>query len=167
MPQGWWYSSPLPGGRRLLALQTDADRPAARFARSGEGLLAAARETPAVAALLVRTGFRAASPARFTAAHGCRLDPAAGEGWLAAGDAALSLDPLAARGIFNALFTGFAGAEAADRHLAGDPDALPGHARLLARLADAYERERAHWYVEEARWPGEPFWARRRGLMAA
>jgi flavin-dependent dehydrogenase len=63
---------------------------------------------------------------------------------MAVGDAGLSLDPLAARGILNALFTGFAGTEAADRHLAGDPDALPGHARLTARLADAYERERAH-----------------------
>jgi len=34
---------------------------------------------------------------------------ATGEGWLAAGDAALSLDPLSSQGLFKALYTGLAG----------------------------------------------------------
>jgi hypothetical protein len=79
-PQGWWYSTPLPGGRRLLTLQTDADLPAARLARSKDALLAAARETLAVATLLGKTGFRPTSNAHLTAVHGCRLEPAAGKG---------------------------------------------------------------------------------------
>jgi flavin-dependent dehydrogenase len=41
-------------------------------------------------------------------------EPCAGEGFLAAGDAALALDPLASQGLLNALFTGLAAAEAAD-----------------------------------------------------
>jgi hypothetical protein len=41
----------------------------------------------------------------FTAAGGTTLLPATGDRWAAAGDAALSFDPLSAQGLLDALFT--------------------------------------------------------------
>ncbi|MFZ3210347.1 MAG: hypothetical protein WA188_02435, partial [Terriglobales bacterium] len=97
----------------------------------------------------------------FTAAHTMAADPCAGSAWLAAGDAALSFDPLSAQGLLNALFTGLAAAEAADRHLSGCHDAVPGYVETISRIRLAYCRQLSFWYQAETRWPAAPFWQRR------
>ncbi|MCY1030783.1 hypothetical protein OV207_04890 [Corallococcus sp. BB11-1] len=84
-----------------------------------------------------------------------------GDGWLAAGDAALSFDPLSSQGLFNALFTGLAAAEATDRALSGDPSATSDYAGTLADIDAAYRRNLAAWYALERRWPEQEFWRRR------
>jgi hypothetical protein len=61
----------------------------------------------------------------------------------------------------NALFTGLAAAEAADRHLSGQEGALPGYATTLAGIRAAYRRHLDFWYGRETRWPDAPFWCRR------
>lgn len=172
-PDGWWYTAPLPGGRRVLAFHTDADLPTARDARAPEALLARAARTDTIAELIPAAS--AASPASpdgdlrppaagFTAAHGSTLLPPAGEGWAATGDAALSFDPLSSQGLLNCLFTGLAVAEAMSRSLAGEHDALPGYVDTLAGIREAYAAEMKRWYAEEQRWPAHPFWRRRHAL---
>jgi flavin-dependent dehydrogenase len=158
---GWWYTAPMPQGRRVLAFHTDADLPAAHVARDRDALLQAARATSELAAWLDDAGFAADQTAGFTAAHSATLEPCAGEGFLAAGDAALAFDPLSSQGLLNALFTGLAAAEAADSHLRGDPDALPRYRQTIAGIAAAYRRHLALFYGEERRWPDAPFWQRR------
>jgi len=157
---GWWYTAALPEGRRVLAFHTDADLPAARIAADPQALLARASEAGELAQVLAECEF---TPHRsgFTAAHTMATDPCAGCGWLAAGDAALSFDPLSAQGLFNALFTGLAAAEAADRHLSGCQDAVPGYVEAIARIRLAYLRHLSFWYRAETRWPAAPFWQRR------
>ena len=157
---GWWYSAPLPRGRRVAAFHTDADLRHARDARAPEALVEAARRAGEIGALLDQSGFRA-TRSGFTAANSSVLDPVAGEGWAAVGDAAIAFDPLSARGLFNALFTGLAAAEAADRLLAGHRDAFSGYAAVIAQVAAAYRRELALWYAQERRWASHPFWRRR------
>ena len=105
--------------------------------------------------------------AGFCAASGGYLEPAAGPGWIAAGDAAQSYDPLASQGLFNALYTGLAAAEAADRALLGDAAGLPGYAAELRKVRAAYEHHLVAWYGLEQRWPHSPFWRRRHSLGAA
>ena len=95
--------------------------------------------------------------------YSAALAPPASCTWLAAGDAALAFDPLSSQGLFNALYTGLAGAEAADRHLAGDPDALPGYAASVATIHDAYRRHLTAWYEGELRFGEHLFWRRRHG----
>jgi flavin-dependent dehydrogenase len=153
--EGWWYSAPIPGRRRVLAFHTDADLPAALIARSRDDLLAAAGRVEGLSKILAATDF-AAGTGGFCAAHSSELVPPGGAAWLAAGDAALAFDPLSARGLFSALFTGLAAAEAADRHLSGDPEALGGYVSVISGVANAYRRELAHWYGQEQRWTGSP-----------
>jgi hypothetical protein len=69
--------------------------------------VARSRPRRELAALLDSAGFVADETAGFTAAHSTVLKPCAGDGYLAAGDAALALDPLSSQGLLNALFTGF------------------------------------------------------------
>ena len=88
---GWWYSAPLPGGRRVLAFHTDADLPAARRARDREALLGAAKKVEQLATLLSDCAFRPDGGGGFTAAHSATLAPCAGDGWFAAGDAVVGL----------------------------------------------------------------------------
>lgn len=158
---GWWYTAPIPCGRRVLAFHTDADLPAARLARDRDELLARAMLAHELAALLDAAGFVAEDTAGFTAAHTAALEPCVDDGYLAAGDAALAFDPLSSQGLFNALFTGLAAAEAADSHLGGDVKALPRYRDMIATIATAYRRHLALWYGMEQRWPDAPFWKRR------
>ena len=160
-PDGWWYTAPLPDNRRVLSFQTDADLPAAADARDPERLLARARGVPGLDQLVGDTEWEPGLPAAFVAAHSAALAPAAGPGWAAAGDAALAFDPLSSRGIFNALYTGFAAAEALDRGLAGGSDAEGAYLQVLARVRASYQRERVDAYAAETRWAERAFWGRR------
>ncbi len=155
-PDGWWYGTGVPGDRSVVAFHTDADLPAAAEARDRHRLLAGAArlQGATIAPGEIATG-------GFCAAHGCRLDRAAGDGWLAVGDAALAFDPLSSQGLLNALYTGLCAAEAADRMLAGSDQAAGEYARTIDALWAAYERHLAAYYAQERRWPASPFWARR------
>ena len=120
---------------------------------------------PGTADLLEDCGFAPDGPHGIVAAHGCALDRAAGPAWLAAGDAALACDPLSSQGLLNALYSGLAAAEAADRTLAG-VEAATGYLKRFRRLDDAYRRHLAFWYGLERRWADAPFWKRRSGSRA-
>jgi flavin-dependent dehydrogenase len=158
---GWWYTASLPGRRRVLAFHTDADMPPAEAAQTRAGLLARAATLPFFAEILAASGFQPDEAAGFCAAHSAELTPAAGDGWIAIGDAASSFDPLSSQGLFNALYTGLAGAEAADRYLAGDASALPGYQAGAAAIRAAYRTHLSAWYGLEWRWATQPFWRRR------
>jgi flavin-dependent dehydrogenase len=158
---GWWYTAPLPGQRRVLAFHTDADLPSARIARYRGGLLAHAEAVKELSALLVDVGFVAQSERGTTAAHSAMLEPPASDRWLAVGDAAICFDPLSSQGLLNALFTSLAGAEAADSHLKGDTHSLPEYKQVIRGIADAYRQHLDFFYAIEMRWPKAPFWQRR------
>jgi len=158
---GWWYTASLPEQRRLLAFYTDADLPAARCAHTGPALLARLAHTPALRASLAGARFDPEAGHGFCAAHGAALDRPWGDGWLAVGDAALAFDPLSSQGLFNALYTGLAGAEAAHRYLEGEAGALEDYGGETARIDLAYRRHLDAWYRMETRWPGHAFWRRR------
>src|ERR1044071_7069474 len=81
--------------------------------------------------------------------------------WLAIGDAAMSFDPISSQGLLNALFTGLAGAEAADRHLAGDTISLSAYARIIREFHAIYRSHLSQCYRAEQRWPQAAFWRRR------
>ncbi len=160
-PDGWWYSAPLPEGRRVVAFHTDADLPAAADARDADALMRRLAGRPFLSEAMRAGGFEPAGAAGFCAAHSTTLSPGSGEGWLAVGDAALGFDPLSSQGILNALYTGLAAAEAADRHLSGDAGALPGYGAGLLPVRDAYRSHLRAWYGLERRWADRPFWSRR------
>jgi flavin-dependent dehydrogenase len=159
---GWWYTGPLPDGRRVLAFLTDSDLPAARIAHDTAGLVDNTVTAPEIHAIVMESEFVPISGG-FTAAHSSVLEPCGAAGWLAAGDASISFDPLSAQGLLHALFSGLAAAEATHCCLAGDDDAVPQYRRLINSIHQAYRRRLDFCYASENRWPSAQFWQRRRG----
>jgi flavin-dependent dehydrogenase len=157
--EGWWYTASLPDRRRVVAFHTDSDLPAAASCR--ETLLQRAAGLGFFSDLLRASGFTPDGNKGFCAAHTADLASPTGEGWLAIGDSALSFDPLSSQGLFNALYTGLAAAEAADRHLAGAPTALADYRAAVLSIRDAYRIHLRAWYGLERRWADRPFWRRR------
>jgi flavin-dependent dehydrogenase len=80
-----------------------------------------------------------------------RLAPAAGEGWIAVGDAAMTVQPLAAAGIANALRDARFARQALER----DPQQYD---RLRRAEFDRYLECLARQYALENRWPQSSFW---------
>jgi 2-polyprenyl-6-methoxyphenol hydroxylase-like FAD-dependent oxidoreductase len=157
---GWWSTAPLPGGRRLISFLTDSDLPVTGQMLEG-GLVERVRLSASLSEATADADLNRVTPVRFCAAHGTRLDTAAGDGWLAVGDAALCLDPLASHGLLTALDTAAAGAAAARRLLDRDVEAGAAYDADVARLWRACRQERDAFYALEQRWPESPFWRRR------
>lgn len=149
---GWWYSLGNDSGSRLVGRIMDH----AGFP-GGSGFWANVPE--GIAALLDRAE---AKPGTYrVAANSGWLEPFAGPDWAAAGDAALSFDPLSSQGLLTALFTGRSAADAACSVLSGRPDGPAEHAARLASIRDTYRQNLAYFYRLEQRWPHAPFWAAR------
>jgi flavin-dependent dehydrogenase len=152
-PEGWWYSLRADSRARVVGRVTDADLQTAPAA-----------VPPGMQALL--DGAQAQLPPRRVAANSGFLRPFAGPRWAAAGDAAVSFDPLSSQGLLTALFTGRAAAQAIAATLAGSDQAIAGYARRLSAIRHAYQANLALYYGFERRWAAEPFWARRHGVPA-
>jgi flavin-dependent dehydrogenase len=149
---GWWYSLGDDSGSRLVGRIVDYAGSVSSWTGLPEG----------IAGLLDRA--EAKPGTRRVAANSAWLEPFAGPDWAAAGDAALSFDPLSSQGLLTALFTGRSAADAADAVLSGRPDAPAHYAARLAAIRDTYRRNLAHFYRMEQRWPHAPFWAARQEL---
>jgi flavin-dependent dehydrogenase len=160
-PDGWWYTAPLPDGQRVLAFHTDADLAVAQECRDVQSLMQRMERGTLLSSVLKDAGFQPQSDTGFCAAHSCKLEPGFGDGWLAIGDAAMGFDPLSSQGIFNALYSGLAAAEAADRYLNGEETALSTYGTGLETIHAAYVKHLRAWYGLERRWSENPFWQRR------
>ena len=162
-PGGWWYGALLPGGGLVVARFSDPDLLAAEAAWDPAGWPALLAAAPLTRDRLARHGGPLPGRAAVAAAGSACLHRAAGDGWLAVGDAAAAFDPLSSHGVASALAGGDRAAAAIARHLTGDRDALPGHAHRVAEGFLRYLPQQGAAYAEVTRWPGAPFWARRRG----
>ena len=161
-PGGWWYAARLPSGERVAACLADAGAAGrARLLAPAAFEAALARTTHVRAAL---AGYALASRPRGADAGSARLAAPAGDGWIAAGDAAVSFDPLSSHGILNALHTGTLAGSAVHAHLAGDARAMAAYARHVDAIYATYLQHLQAFYAMERRWPGRAFWARRHRL---
>ena len=146
---GWWYTCPVPGHRRVVAFLTDGDLLVDEW-RSSSGFDRATRRTSHIAAHLDST-----VPTRpvAVAADTARLIPCVGRGWLAAGDAAASFDPLSSQGILTAVLMG--------REAAAQIAEPAAFATRYEAIVAHYNAERRAIYQRERRWPSSRFWSRR------
>jgi flavin-dependent dehydrogenase len=111
---------------------------------------------------------RGAVPARpacgemVRAAGSAYLEQPAGDGWIAAGDAACAHDPLSGQGITRSLRSGILAAYAiADFMCHGSASGLQRYRKLTQHGWSRYLAARRRYYLEEERWPERSFWRRR------
>lgn len=161
VPDGWWYSAPLPGGRLTVLFMTDADLPAVEVARTPDGwrrLLAGTRHT----ARRVADGRYDGPPeVRVATAATGRLAACSGDGWAAVGDAAATFDPLSSHGIYSALAGGYDAGRAVAEAVGGQAAKLEAYSDALEKTFAEYLSLRGMHYWAERRWPGSTFWRRR------
>jgi flavin-dependent dehydrogenase len=162
VPQGWFHTALLPSGERLVTYFTDAGTPWVKEATSQEGFLALIQHTVHIAQKLETHGYTTIAKPQPTDARSSRLERFHGEGWLAAGDAAIALDPLSSQGILSALYSGLKAGKAAIGALAGDGEALLRYDISLLKLYTQFLRDRLLYYGMERRWPKSLFWQARR-----
>ncbi|HVY17247.1 MAG TPA: tryptophan 7-halogenase [Rhodopila sp.] len=161
VPEGWWYTATLPGGKAVAALMTDADLLRGLGIGAVGDFLTRMSATRHVAARL--EGARPLGEPRAFPAESHVLHPPCGPGWIAAGDAACAFDPLASLGIGYALASGIQAARIADEWLRGEDGLARAYAADIARHAGVYSAQAREMYQAERRWPDAPFWRRRLG----
>jgi flavin-dependent dehydrogenase len=164
-PRGWWYAAPLPGGHLILTLLSDVDVLQRHDALRPAGWSALFSSTRHLRERV--GGLEAVTRLHVRRCETSRLEHAAGEGWVAVGDAAAMWDPLSSSGILKALRTGRAAARALCAALGGHSGALEEYARQQAEEFSRYLSARQAHYSLEQRWAGEDFWRRRLDARAA
>lgn len=158
---GWWYTAALPGGLRIAACMTDTDLARGMGLETEEAWFALLRESAPRVSELLRHAELVGEPV-VRASRSRRLDAAAGEGWIAVGDAASTFDPLSSQGVLKALRSGIYAAYAAgDLLAASDGAGMRRYRAFVEREFEAYLRTRTQYYAEERRWPEREFWRRR------
>lgn len=163
VPSGWWYTAQLPdmvtGGQIVAVFMTDADiarRSLYRVTARWKHNLARTEHTRQ----RLKRG-KLCSPLRLHAANSGKLASAIGAGWIAAGDAAVSFDPLTSMGIGYALLSGIEAGRVAHNVLTGSGKLAAAYAEGVNRHFACYLDLRAAYYQLEQRWPERPFWRRR------
>jgi flavin-dependent dehydrogenase len=104
------------------------------------------------------TGAAYVYPPAIMLASTSRLAESAGEHWIAAGDAAATLDPLASMGIRDAILGAMA---AVKMILSGESNPRIYVDSIISSHTKHLEMRRAY-YQMETRWPDSVFWSRRR-----
>lgn len=157
---GWWYTAGLPDGRRITACMTDADLALSLGLKEAEQWNRKLAAMPCVGAMM--RGSVPCSPVIVRSTESRRLEPAAGDRWLAVGDSASRFDPLSSQGITKALRSGiFASYVIGDLLTRNDDAGLSRYRRYVVEEFRSYEEVRAKYYREEQRWPASEFWRRR------
>ncbi len=157
---GWWYTTALPGGRRVVVFMTDADL--ARRLEMGqlESWLRAFRATDHVAAAASR-----ARPLGQPRLHGAGSQMLAGDTshpLLCVGDAASCFDPVSGQGIVKALRSAiFASYAIGDWLKRNDSGGLQRYRAFIKAEFAAYRQTLHEYYAGERRWPASAFWQRR------
>ncbi|MFZ1005275.1 MAG: FAD-dependent monooxygenase [Candidatus Sulfotelmatobacter sp.] len=161
---GWWYTAPLPEGKLIAVFLTDADSIQREKLTQPDRWMAQLASTVEQSQRIQKHGLALDGEIRIVQAESSFLDRVAGDGWLAAGDAAASFDPLSAQGIMSAISSGLDAAHAAAARLSGDRKALVAYADRVRRSYAEYLTHRSVYYRIERRWLNGEFWKTRHAL---
>jgi flavin-dependent dehydrogenase len=156
-PEGWWFSALTERGDLAIAWFTEASllRPEDRSIAGFERRLRAARHTAArLERVLPKTLQSAAASTDW-------LEVCAGDGWFAAGDAALACDPLSSQGVLRALESAEIVSEMILNYSTKKIKYIREYSDFQKRRLERFLRDRRYFYDMERRWPEAAFWRQR------
>jgi flavin-dependent dehydrogenase len=154
VPDGWWYSARLPDDRTVVAFMSDIDIIREQHLHETSAWLRLLDQTNATRARIGDVEILREPSA--CPAQSQMLEPPFGDGWIAAGEAAVAFDPLSSMGIGYALTSGIEAARFAAAGVKAD-----SYAADVASHFEAYLKRRREYYCIEQRWSDRPFWERR------
>jgi flavin-dependent dehydrogenase len=162
-PLGWWYSAGLPGRRVVVTLFTDSDLCAkeklTHLSEWSRALGESTHTRQRLAGCIPSPWFRV-----LPAASHC-LHKAAGDSWVAIGDALIGRDPLSSSGIGFALASAERAASVLHALASGDGEAADRYSLDVCADFRCYLEQRRAYYEMERRWTESPFWKRRHGAV--
>ena len=165
--EGWWYTSKLPGGLRVFALQCLPEK-AAQFVKQPEAFCKAWAEAGVLDVSFNPDELEQPLIARDASVQ--LSQQAFGAHWLAVGDAAMSFDPLSSQGIFFALYSGVRGGEAVINCLQNPTESDQWLAQYKNRVIQVFQanmRSRGQFYSAELRFKEEAYWQKQLGMVNA
>ncbi|QHS36773.1 FAD-binding protein [Alcaligenes faecalis] len=161
---GWWYLSPMPGHRLMVALFSDSDLLPDGLSRDGSvwaGLLGCADAARVRMESLGLDSQMADHTPKVSAAASCTVSYFVEGRILRAGDAGAAMDPLAANGLATALWSGSQSAQAALALTQGNPEPARAYEKdYLLGLVRHLNSQHALYGMEQ-RYAAQPFWQRR------
>jgi len=157
VPDGWWFTAAVPRGDRVLAYFTDYRDESARAAATPAGFRSLWAAAPHVSGRVEPSRWHVTRLPRVRTAGSTRLGSCGGGGWLAAGDALMTFDPISSHGVMSAIYTGWQAAEAVASNAAAT-HVFSQYEEIAARHYAAYLHARRACYRREARWRDRPFW---------
>ena len=156
---GWWYSSVVPGHKRVVAFHTDADLVAKNELKTTASFLELAAAATAISELLQEQKDNITFQGT-VAANSTKLEQVGGQQWVALGDAALNFDALSSQGMFNAMASAMQLLALLLQY--GFTDALQkNYTQQMEQIWHHYLKHKSIFYQAETRWKKSAFWARR------
>jgi flavin-dependent dehydrogenase len=156
---GWYYLTPLPGNKLVIAFMTDADILKSENLNDPADWLKHGLATQHVSPILSKLG----DPERMQhyAIHSRVAALPYGVNWTAAGDAVASFDPISSLGIGHALNSGINSARVVESYFNGDDSVGKAYSHNALEHFGTYLQMRKGFYNAEQRWLNAPFWQRR------
>ncbi|HZY38610.1 MAG TPA: FAD-dependent monooxygenase [Mucilaginibacter sp.] len=158
---GWWYAAPGGKNSTMVYFMTDSDLydiaahdKALWFHEHLSGTCHLVKKIPGIVESTI------SSVGISTATTSVTNKPYGG-GWIAAGDALFTLDPLTSFGITAALNGGYHAAKAVAATLNGDQGAVSTYLQNMQDTFNLSLEMLQNQYRLEQRWPNERFWSRR------
>lgn len=158
---GWWYVSDGGDGKVVRIFFTDPDLHDRTDWLDPMYWRSKSMQTRFVKHRVPADRYSDVLPLQYTSAGSHHLKHYAGEGWLAAGDAACAFDPLSSHGIAFALRSGIDAGLAVSDCLDGSSSAGIDYDQKIRLAFRLYEVQRADLYHRESRWKDHPYWKRR------
>ena len=159
--EGWFYCAALPGKLSTIIYLTDSDIYRSKVKKFSNFWWHQLSRTSYSRKWLPKVANHSRLQL-FSAASSVRMD-AAGLGWCAVGDTALSYDPLSGLGVQQALDSAARAAPAIKDFLDRNQP-IDVYARWINKTFQKYVGARLRYYTSETRWLGSPFWQRRTQL---
>lgn len=156
---GWWYSTTVPDGTAVVGWMSDTDVIRENNPKTAERWNALLQQTEHTQRRF--GGWHRIGTPMIRSAHSQILSEVGGRGWVAAGDAAMTFDPISSQGIAKALRSGKMASFVAVDFLLRSEETQECYARLVRAEYAEYESAKGSFYREEQRWPDSPFWQRR------